>query len=88
MQIQLTKNTSIDAFLLCVFIGIALGCLGVYVIASNAIEVENQAFADIEQMGCGELKEFIADKGWNEYGARWVTIEEHAKHTYTWTCEN
>ena len=87
MPIQITRNTSIDTFLFGTIICVALACLGVYALANYSIGVQNEAFADIDQMGCGELKEFIADKGWNEYSSRWTTIEEHAKHTYTWTCE-
>ena len=84
---QITKNLAIDDFVLWVLIMISLACLGVYGLILYAGGEEDRALADLDKMGCGELKQFITDKGWKEYGARNPVIEDQARHTYTWTCE-
>lgn len=87
MEIKITENTSIDGFMITAFSLIMLACLGVVALAMYSGGEQVKALADLDKMGCGELKEFIADKGWKEYGARYSAIEEHARHTYIWTCE-
>jgi len=84
---QITKNFAIDDFVLWVVVMISLACIGVIALAMYSGGEQVRALADLDKMGCGELKQFIADKGWKEYGARYSAIEEHARHTYTWTCE-
>jgi len=87
MAIQITRNTSIDVFTLSLIMGLTLAGIGLYLLLAGANDVQNEAMNDIDNMGCGELKGFIADKGWYDYSMRTSLIKDHAMHTYTWTCE-
>ena len=87
MEIQITKDTSIDGFMITVFSLLALAVVGVFFLVSYANEQEKIGLADIDKMGCGELKDFILNKGWKEYGARTTMIKLSAEHQYTWMCE-
>ena len=87
MEIQITKNISIDGFLIVVFVLISLASLGVYGLVTYASEQQTLGLAEVDRMGCGELKDFILNKGWNEYGARMSIIQSEAEHKYTWMCE-
>jgi len=84
---QITKNLEIDAFLLWVVVMISLAGLGVYGLVTYASEQQALGLAEVDRMGCGELKDFILNKGWNEYGARMSIIQSEAEHKYTWMCE-
>ncbi len=84
---QITKNLEIDAFLLWVIVMISLAGLGVYGLVTYASEQQDLGLAEVDRMGCGELKDFILNKGWNEYGARMSIIQSEAEHKYTWMCE-
>ncbi len=87
MPIQITKNTSIDGFVICVVIGVTLMSLGMFALFSWASGIQQEGIDDIEKMGCGELKDFILNKGWLEYSARGSIIKNNAVHQYTWMCE-
>ncbi len=87
MEIQITKNTSMDGFTITVFILLSLAVVGVFFLVSYANGQEELGLADIDKMGCGELKDFILNKGWKEYGARTTMIKLNAEHQYTWMCE-
>ena len=87
MEIQITKNTSIDGFMIITISLMALAVVGVFLLLSYANGQEELGLADIDKMGCGELKDFILNKGWKEYGARTTMIKINAVHQYTWMCE-
>ena len=87
MEIQITKNISLDGFIIIVIGLIALATIGTYLLILYASEQQELGLADVDGMGCGELKDFILNKGWNEYGARMSVIQSHAEHQYTWMCE-
>ncbi len=61
--------------------------IGMIALFTWADGIQQQGYADVDRMGCGELKEFIADKEWKKYIARGSWVGEHALHKYTWTCE-
>ncbi len=84
---QITENISIDGFMLVAFSLIALCMIGMFLLFLYADEQQKLGIADIEKMGCGELKDFMLNKGWNEYGARSSIIQANAEHQYTWMCE-
>ena len=84
---QITKNTSLDSFGIVVLVGFALAVVGMLVLFSWASEIQQEGIDDIERMGCGELKDFILNKGWLEYSVRTSIIHNNAIHQYTWMCE-
>lgn len=84
---QITKTIEIDNFILFTVICIGLLMTGLMLFFSFINDVVDEAYADIDQMGCGQLKEFIAEEGWYDYNARANSIKNHAMHKYTWTCE-
>ncbi len=84
---QITENTNIDGFVIVVIVGFALAIVGMFALFNYSSGIQQEGYADIDRMGCGELKEFILDKGWREYPARTSWIQEEALHTYTWRCE-
>jgi len=85
--LMLLERYGIDSFMLFIFIGLALMIIGMLALFSWADGIKQEGYADIDRMGCGELKEFITEKGWKEYQARGNSIGEQALHTYTWRCE-
>lgn len=87
MDIQITKNTSLDSFVIVVLVGFALAVVGMLALFSWASEIQQEGIDDIERMGCGELKDFILNKGWLEYNVRTSIIKNNAVHQYTWMCE-
>lgn len=87
MEIQITKDTSMDGFTITVFSLLALAVVGVFLLFSYAEEQEKLGLAEIDRMGCGELKDFILNKGWLEYTARASIIQSNAEHKHTWMCE-
>ena len=87
MEIQITENISLDGFLIVAFSLIALCAIGMVFLVSYANEQQVLGLAEIDKMGCGELRDFILNKGWKEYGARNTIIQNNAEHQYTWRCE-
>ena len=73
--------------MLVAFSSIVIAIIGTILLFSYASEQQALGLADIDKMGCGELKDFILNKGWNEYGARTSIIQANAEHQYTWMCE-
>ena len=70
-----------------VFGMVTLAVIGFYFLAVYAGEQQELGLAEIDRMSCGELKDFILNKGWKEYRARTSIIKSNAEHTYTWRCE-
>jgi len=84
---QITKTISIDNFVLGVIVCVTLAGIGIYHLAMYTSSIQDEAFTEIEQMGCGELKEFITEEKWKESPARNFIIRDKALHLYEWTCE-
>lgn len=70
-----------------VFAMATLAVIGMYLLAVYAGEQQELGLAEIDGLSCGELKDFILNHGWLEYGARTSIIQANAEHTYTWRCE-
>ncbi len=69
------------------FVTILASAIGFTYMVTEFNDIQDEAYAEIDQMGCGELKDFIRYEKWDDYGARWTSIEAHAKHVFSWGCE-
>lgn len=61
--------------------------IGIVWLALWTDNVQNKAYVELNNMSCGELKDFITYEKWKEYPARSSNIEYKATHLYEWTCE-
>ena len=86
-SVDVVKAWYLDPIIISVFAIIVAVVIGFTYLSMSVSDIQDEAFAEIDQMGCGELKEFITLEKWDDYSARWTTIEEHARHVYTWVCE-
>ncbi len=87
MEVRINETTTLDGFFIITFSLIALAVVGTYLLFLYSDGQQKLGLAEIDKMGCGELKDFILNKGWNEYGARMSVIQSEAEHKYTWMCE-
>ena len=86
-SVDVVKPWYLDPIIISVFaVIIVVATLFTYM-SISVTDIQDKAFAEIDKMGCGELKEFITLEKWDDYSARWTSIEEHARHIYTWVCE-
>jgi hypothetical protein len=86
-SVDVVKPWYLDPIIIAVFAVIIVVTTLFIHMSMSVTDIQDKAFAEIDQMGCGELKDFILHEKWDDYDARWTSIELHAKHVYTWTCE-
>jgi hypothetical protein len=86
-SVDVVKAWYYDSAIIFTFSVIVAVVIGFTYLTTSVSDMQDKAFAEIDQMGCGELKEFITLEKWDDYSARWTSIEEHARHIYTWVCE-
>jgi len=86
-SVEVIKPWYYEPAIIFTFAVIVAVVIGFTHLSMSVSDMQDKAFAEIDQMGCGELKNFILNEKWDDYDARWTSIENHAKHIYTWSCE-